>query len=251
MQYEIRAMSLGEILDTGFRIVRDQFGALIAIGAVLMVPLAAGTAYLEPVMATDPGSALLALVGVMVFYAVLSPIVGAAITHLLGEAYLGRTASVGSSLRLGLSLLFPLVGTQLLAVLLGLVGLLLLVVPGIYLFLGFMVLTQVMVIERRFGIAALRRSHELMQGHRLRVFGLFLLSAVLTNVLSFAADLGLGWLPWVGPVASGLAQAVGLAFLTAVLVLLYFDVRCRKEAFDLEHLSRVVEQADGGAPVGA
>jgi hypothetical protein len=54
----------------------------------------------------------------------------------------------------------------------------------------------------------------------------------------------LGYLPLVGPLASGIVQAIGAAFQSAFLVLLYFDIRCRKEAFDLEHLAGLVE---GGA----
>ena len=48
------------------------------------------------------------------------------------------------------------------------------------------------------------------------------------------------FVPMVGPVFSGLASAVGTAYVSAVIVVLYFDVRCRKEAFDLEHLAQLV-----------
>jgi hypothetical protein len=40
MNYEIRAMSFAEILDTGFRLVRDQFALLAGIGLVLYGPFA-------------------------------------------------------------------------------------------------------------------------------------------------------------------------------------------------------------------
>ena len=36
------------------------------------------------------------------------------------------------------------------------------------------------------------------------------------------------------------------------MVLLYFDIRCRKEAFDLEHLSQLVAGSEAPpAPIGA
>jgi hypothetical protein len=34
-----------------------------------------------------------------------------------------------------------------------------------------------------------------------------------------------------------------MVFQTAVAVVLYFDLRCRKENFDLEHLAQLVEGA--------
>ena len=47
-----------------------------------------------------------------------------------------------------------------------------------------------------------------------------------------------------------IAQAAANAFGTAALVVLYFDIRCRKEAFDLEHLARQVESDAGVLPGG-
>ena len=40
MAYEIRAMSFAEVLDTGFRLIRDHFALLVGIGLVLYAPLA-------------------------------------------------------------------------------------------------------------------------------------------------------------------------------------------------------------------
>ena len=37
------------------------------------------------------------------------------------------------------------------------------------------------------------------------------------------------------------------AFMFATAVVLYFDIRCRLESFDLEHLARMVEGRAGGA----
>src|SRR6187455_3333906 len=39
MAYEIRPMSVGEILDTGFRLLRNHFSLLVAISAIAYVPM--------------------------------------------------------------------------------------------------------------------------------------------------------------------------------------------------------------------
>lgn len=249
MSYEIRAMSFGEILDTGFRLVRNHFALFIGIGATLYVPLAFAGYAINQSMGLAAGSpeaamkAGLAAMGLGLVMAALSPIATAAITHAIAESYLGRRASFGEALRVALSILLPLMGTFLLYLLAVMGGFLVLVIPGIYLMLAFMLVTQIMVIERRFGTRALGRSRALMKGHLLRGFGIFLVAFLLMSVLQTGVDLVLRPLPLVHAVGSGLIQAVGFAFYSSLGVLLYFDIRCRDEAFDLEHLSRVVSEA--------
>jgi hypothetical protein len=247
MRYEIRAMSFGEILDTGWRLLRNHFALLVGIGAVLYLPLAIlGKVFESSLEAATPdqvGQA--ALMGGVLFLiaVVLSPIVSAAVTHALGEVFLGRRASVGGSLRVATSILLPLMGTFLLYALAVMGGFLLLVIPGVYLMLCFMLVNQVVVIERVFGTRALRRSRELLSGNLGRAAGVMFVSLVIWTVLQTGVDLALSALPWVQPIASALVQAAGFAFYSAVGVLLYVDLRCRKEAFDLEHLSRLVSEA--------
>ena len=121
MGYEIRAMSFAEIMDTGFRIVRQHFGLIIGIAAALYVPVAILGALVapEPVPGAGPWASVDAgrvgfLIGLGLYAIIVSPIVSAAITFAIGEIYVGRSASVGQSLRVGASMLLPIVGTSLL-----------------------------------------------------------------------------------------------------------------------------------------
>jgi hypothetical protein len=251
MRYEIRAMSFGEILDTGFRLIRDHFGVLVGTAAVLYVPTAVLTAYLTRVLEGAEGlttgvataATMLVLLGLVV-----SPVVFSAITHAVGEVYLGRSTTVGACLRVGFSILLPLVGTTFLAAVAVAFGLLLVVIPGIYLMLTFLLMWPVMVLEKTFGVAALRRSREIMAGNLLRGFGVLFVTGLIVSVLSGVFQLAASLVPVLGPVASGVAQAIGVAYHTAVAVVLYFDIRCRKEAFEIEHLAQLVS---AGAPMAA
>lgn len=245
MSYEIRAMSFGEILDAGFRLLRDHALLLVGIAAVVYLPLALVSAFVgvaDP-LTVSPLTIAVTVVLMVVLVIVAMPIITAGITHALGELYLGRPVTLSDSLQAGLAILLPLMGTWILAGLAVLGGVLLLIVPGIYLALAFMLLTQVMVLENVFGTRALGRSRELMRGHMLRGFGVLFVGAVLISMLQWGIELGIGWIPVLGPLGSGLAQAAGVAYTSAVAVVLYFDIRCRNEAFDLEHLSRLVEDA--------
>ncbi len=257
MGYEIRAMSFAEIMDTGFRIVRQHFGLIIGIAAALYVPIAILGALVapEPVPGAGPWGSVGAgrlgfLVGLVLYAVVVSPIVSAAITFAIGEIYVGRSATVGQSLRVGASMLLPIAGTSILVGIAVMIGLVLLVIPGVYLFLCFLLVWQVMVLERRYGFAAMGRSRELMRGSLLRGFGITLAGAIIVSVVGGAIALVVGHVPLLGPIGEGVARAAGVAYTSAVAVVLYFDVRCRKEAFDLEHLARLVAGPEGSAEVG-
>jgi hypothetical protein len=248
MRYDVRAMSFAEILDTGFRLMRDHFVLLVGISAALYVPVALFQSAVESfAQGPDPGSlALTGLLGVLIFAGV-SPLVNVAITFALGEVYLGREVTIGDAFRKGLGILVPVLGTSLLAGLAVLGATLLLILPGIWVGLGLVLLSQVMVLEHRFGTEALRRSFELMKGQRLRAFGIALVVVILSAVLGFGVQLALGFIPIVGPIGSGLVSAVTSAYMAAVWMALYFDIRCRTEAFEIEQLARLVETGAGAS----
>jgi len=278
MQYQIRSMSLGEILDTGFSIVRNHFVSIVGIAAVVYIPLALlGAAFptLKPGAPPSPAVLVGLLVGGLGFL-LLSPIGTVAITYLIGELYQGRSTTIGGAFRQALSILLPLLGTTLLSGLMILLACVLLLVPvilgtligkslggigvvlsvllflasglpAVWVALGFIVLSQVMIFERIFGTAGINRSLWLMRGNRLRALGVLILGFIVAFVLGFAFHLASGVVPYAGPIASGLASAIGNAFIAAVTVVLYFDIRCRKEAFEIEHLAGLV-RADAAPP---
>lgn len=253
MQYEIRTMSLAEVLDTSFRILRDHFVPIVGISAILNVPVALGQSLIQ--VEAEAGAAasvpLLTLAFGLLSFGLVSPIVGAAITHVIGEVYLGREAKVGESFRMALRILIPLVGTTLLMSVLMVGALLLLILPGIWFMLGVMVVTQVMVLERSFGMTAIRRSLELMKGNRGRVFLIVFVVTLVSLVLNFAFGLAAASLPWLGGLATGISGAVTGAFTSVALVVLYFEIRCRKEAFEIEHLARLVQASSGASPAAS
>lgn len=242
MQYEIRPMSFGEILDTGFQIVRNNFLQLVGIAAIVQIPFAFVQAMASntPTGSAPSTSVVIGFVLGALGFVVLGPFVQVAITYAIGENYQGRTTTFGRAFGEAIGIVLPVLGTSLLSGLLMALGFLLLVIPGIWVMLGQIVLAQVMIFERCFGTAAIRRSFELMKGQRGRALGIVLLATILIGVLGFAFNIAAGVVPYAGPIASGLASAVGTTFLSAVTVVLYFDIRCRKEAFEIEHLARLV-----------
>jgi len=253
MRYEIRAMSFGEILDAGFQLLRNHFSLLVGLSLVLYLPIGLLNVLLEamgqsPGEQVDPAAIVVTALPLVLTIIVAAPIVGAAITFAVGHLYLGQEVTFEGSLRKALAILLPLIGTSLLGYAAVFVGFVFLVVPGIYLGFAFFLMGQVMVLEQIFGTAALRRSHELMKGNKLRAFGVMLIGGILVGILSTGLQLILGLVPYLGTLAGSVAQAIGAVYTSAIAVVLYFDIRCRKEAFDLQHLAELVQQRAGGAP---
>jgi hypothetical protein len=248
VNYEIRAMSFAEILDTGFRLVRDHFILLSGIGLVMYGPFA----ILQELIGSTgspkqigPGT-VIALILLVLLLVAFSPIAQGAMTLAAGEAYRGQSVGIGAVYRASLRRALALAGTYLLLWLGVMVGLILLVIPGIYLAVAWTLATQVVMLEGMAGSSALGRSRDLLRGNMLRALGISIVAWIIMMIFSSVLPLLVSGIPIVRSVASALAQSVAMAFYTGVGVVLYFDLRCRKENFDLEHLAQLVESA--GAP---
>ncbi len=235
MAYQIRAMSFLELLDTAFRLLIDHFVLLVGITAAVSVPVAV----LNELASPGPGWFAWSSLGALVLVSLLLvPLAPAALTHAIGETYLGRPTSIGRSFRAALRVVVPLTGTMLLVYLGVMVACLALIIPGIYLMLAWILTYPIVILENLSGMRAIRRSRELMRGNIWRALGILALGWVIVAVLDVVLEL----VPVPEAIANGLAQSIGVTYSSVVIVLLYFDARCRKEAFDLEHLARLVER---------
>ena len=118
MRYEIRAMSFAEILDMGFRLLRNHFVLIVGLAASLQVPLHLLQAWFTRGFGPRPttwgpvvggGFFLIAIV-------LVAPIIGAAVTFAVGETYVGRPPTIGQAIRRACGIVLPLTGTVLLIV---------------------------------------------------------------------------------------------------------------------------------------
>jgi hypothetical protein len=250
VNYEIRAMSFAEIVDTGFRLVRDHFVLLAGIGFLFYAPFTVLMDIL--VRPQDPNqidvSRALGMIGLGLATMILSPIAHGAMTVAIGNVYRGQPIGFIDAYRASLRRVIALLGTALLATLGILVGFILLVLPGLYLMVAWQLVTPIVMLEGIAGSPALSRSSDLLRGHLWRAFGIIMLSVIIVALLNSVLPLLVSGIPFAHTIVSAVAQSVGYAFSTGVLVVLYFDMRCRKENFDLEHLAQLVESA--GTPAG-
>lgn len=245
----LRPLSLGEILDVAFGLYRSLFLPLLVVTLVTSALPVVLSVYIE-----SAGGALLNLPMYflnLLLNAVLGAIASAAATFVVSDSYMGRAISA----RDAFARATPFIGRLIvLGVLMSLVigiGLVCVIIPGVILFTGLALSTPALVIEELPSAnAAMGRSWALTRGFRGKLFWVLLTVLVLillpTIALGgFAAASGdatlleptvspatLGWL-----VAASLIQLLIYPLFYCVLTVAYYDLRVRKEAFDLEVLA--------------
>lgn len=170
----------------------------------------------------------------------------------VGVALIGGIASVA------LSLISPI---------LSVIVIVLLVVAGFvlvaWLLMRYAVSIPVFLLERTGVIDSMTRSGTLTQGHRGRILGativmyiisfvvqsLFVMPFTILAFLSAAKGLLPLWIQVGQSVTAALAGTVAGPIFMITLALIYYDMRIRKEAFDLESMMGALKpSADAGAP---
>jgi hypothetical protein len=167
----------------------------------------------------------------------------------------GRPVSLADCLKVGLHRFFPIIGLALSVGVAVILASLLLIVPGLILYMMWFVATPVCVVEQLGPFRSLRRSRELTKGHRWKIFGLTLMilipaiivGGVLVTVMAGQAGTG-GILGLPAALATPAGQVVNLiwsatwgAFFAVVIVVTYHDLRVAKEGIDTDQIAAVFE----------
>lgn len=235
-----RPRDFSELVNTAVALYRRHFGLLIAIGAAVVIPvdlivLGVGLEQLSSGYDKTPGVAQM-MVPALVSSLVTTSLIAAMTISALLDIGAGREPSAGSSIQRGLDVFAPVFLALVLAVAGIALGLALLIVPGIYLAVRWYFVAQSVVVDGARGVAALRRSGELVAGSWWRVLGVIVGVALIVFVPA-----GIVGLPFEAAAQSADRSAISLAgqmlaeTLTAPLgtlmvTLLYFDLRARRRA---------------------
>ena len=262
-----------DLLQQAFQLYRKHAKAFITIAAVVFVPGAvahacARAAILAPTVAvnvaldpithlpTDAPAAmgvlaagfatmmlglLAAAVTGLLLHGVIIPLTQGALALATADRLLGRTTGWQELW----TLLFRRVGTVFSAIvpaaLLTGIGFFFLVVPGALLAFFFSFVPTVALFEGVGGMAALRRSYELVRADWLRMLLLLIAFAVLTGVAQIVAGIFFH-----GVLGMRLLQdALTLIVLPVPVigsVLLYFDIRRKHEGYDNQQLAAELER---------
>ncbi|MFQ6045894.1 MAG: hypothetical protein ACE5PT_05985 [Gemmatimonadales bacterium] len=271
--YELRAMSVGEILDGALAIYRVHFGTLVAVVVVcqgvpaimnVYVVLGGGVAQhpvtaLAAVLLSGLGGLIAAGATIWIISEVYlgeDPTMGDALGFAFGKVWRIFVAGLAKYLLIGLAFGVPfLVASAMLAFALQSPVLVLaaaLLVPvgmvmAVVLAAGYAVVTQAVVLEDLPAATdALGRSWALTKGAKGRAILLGIVVLVLVFLPFMIAGAVAATVPWTETTADVGAQLLSLMVYPinpCVFTLFYYDLRVRKEGFDLAHLS---ERLSGG-----
>ena len=240
---ELRPLSTGEILDGALTLLRRHFGLLFGIAVVCEGVPTVVELYLELASGgrVDPSGALL----VRILNAIGTLLVTGATVRAISEAYLGGVPRLGDALRYAVEKFGRVFGATFLSGLVTGLATLAFIIPGIIVFCGYSVAGQVAALEPlKSSTDALRRSWDLTKGFRgkalvlwLVSFGLVLVVVIGAAVLGAAAGAAAGGIDTAVTVLIALVSLLIYPLITSVFTLFYYDLRVRKEGFDLEVLS--------------
>jgi hypothetical protein len=258
---------VADILGEAFQLYRAHAKPLLVTCALLFVPAAiinsmARAAILGPTLAIaaspDPASALagtmsvylLGLLGTLVtaffLYGIIVPLTNGALTIAAADRILGGHAEWREIWMLLFRRLGKLLSAVIPAAIVVTIGCVFLVIPGLIMALLFAFVSPVVLIEGLSGRAALERSTTLVRSDWLRVA----LVLITFGIVRFVAQLvaGIFVAPsaiFVGSLLSDLFTMVMLPIPVLGTVLLYFDVRRKRENFTNDTLRTELEALKG------
>jgi hypothetical protein len=239
-------LSIAGVLDNGFSLFRAALPGTFLIGFVAALAIAPFSTFVSEQIIRGNGPGALALLAWLVTVVVQLVAWGAVLTRIDGVAR-GEPSPLGEALGLGWRRGPSLFGMGLLASIAIVVGLFLLLVPGIYVMVVFLLGPICAIVERKGPIASLKSSAALIRGHWWRSAGVVSVAAIIGLVVyvvlgliggvvgatNQSAALTTGRLPWyvqyvVTPLASGIFMP-----LYSLVMALYYDLKLRREGLDI------------------
>ena len=229
----LRPRSTTEIVDAAFRICRSHYPALVAATAVVLSPALT-------LKIVFPGTTAFAdLLENLLFTVSDGAIIGIA-----SNAYLGRPADTSTGLRAVGGRVGGLMGAAFVRNFIVLIGLVLLVIPGLWALAVTFAVPMALVLEGQSFGGAFTRARALAD----RRLGHVLKTLLLLIVLVFGLMIGVGVMIGIASEFTPIPDRVFDLSLDFVLILLYplfsvggtilyYDLRIREEGFDIEMMA--------------
>lgn len=240
---DFRPRSSSEILDAAFEIYRRHFAVFMAINVVAAVPWAISSYFGQTALLLQQVdglllSALIRFAGVLV-----SPFTEGAIACATSAAYLGNQVDFEQSVRAALSHPGRLFTAMIAKWILLTFGLILFIAPGLLVFKRYFAVPMTVLFEDNKVGDAVSRSRELSNGNGTRIFGLLggvfifvlIATAILLQLVTALAHSA------VAAAAATLVMTAAISpFSTIVATLLYYDIRIRREGYDIELMTQAL-----------
>lgn len=276
----LRPLGVGEILDASINLYFRNLGTFFKIAAVIAIPMGVIIFMLDQIAFAEPDgfadgfafagefrqrvdystfTTVAIIEGVVALLAFLL-VIGASFKA-VSDLYIGNDTKSGDSIRyaagrvhsmLWIGFLFTLgVGLAIFA----------LVLPAIWLFVAWSLAIPALLSEGLKGSKALGRSFDLIRHNWWRTFGAILVGIIFIGLFQFLLELGASGLSTltedslqgsllIYDAAQVLTLIITGPLEAAIIAVIYYDLRVRKEAFDVHVLTQQLE-SPGSTPPAA
>jgi len=276
---DLRPLGIGEILDAGIKLFMRHWRTLVlsVIGLILPVQILSALviASIAPEqfdltttqtgVEEDEEAAFLVGQGIVAILTLVTLLLSTAVCFkAVADAYLGVEPDWRRSLRFALRRLGGLIGVAFIGFFVLVLAFLALIVPGIWLAVAYSVAVPALLLERVGPVAALRRSFRLVRGRWWPTAGALIVGYLLIGIIGALVQGVITVVPSLlaedntlvaalGAVVGGTAgAALTTPYPAAVVTLVYFDLRVRKEGLDLQLIAEGAGvERDPDAPLPA
>jgi hypothetical protein len=268
----LRPLGVGEILDTSINLYFRNFGTFAKIAAVIAIPMGVIVFLLDQIAFAQPdgfadGVAFIGEYRQRVDYSTFTTVVIIeAVVALIGfllvigasfravsELYIGNETSSAESIRFAGGRAHSMLWIAFLFLLGVFAASIAFLLPGIWLFVAWSLAIPALLAENLKGTKALGRSFELVRDNWWRTFGAFLVGLIFIFLFRFLLDFAASGLTSLTEDSKQLSLLIYDAsdvlnliitgpLQAAIIAVIYYDLRVRKEAFDVELLTRQLEE---------
>lgn len=249
----LRPRSTTEIIDAAAQLFRQHYKELVTVTALFMIPVIIARATFMP-QALSPAQ-LLPMSGVLgsmlwgILYFVLGTMSTAAVVVIVSDSYLGREVTISGAIKRMVGRLGTVVGAVLMQGILSALGIFFFFIGAVVVACWLFATTNVVMVEGTGITDALARSRKLARGSVGRIFRTVALAAVMVWLLEALVSTALllvfspfrsesAVVTFALQLTPNVVAIFIVPFITVVITLLYYDLRIRKEGFDLELMAR-------------
>ncbi len=239
----LKSRSNLEVIDAAIEIYKRNFPLVISVYLLAMIPMALSEGFLQGSFFGKLIGIILLIVGAVMYF--FAPTIVALVTS---DTYLGAP-------KRELSQLYPIVyekkwdiiKASLVKTIFMSIGFMLLIIPGLIVLKRYFAIPALVVLENLPSAAARRRSSELSEGHGLRIlllyaivgFAMLLVFGLMMALIALSATSGMLFFI---SLIQGIVTALVYPIFDIIITVLYYDIRIKKEGFDLQVAAETLPQ---------
>jgi hypothetical protein len=232
---------IGKVISKSIEVFRNNIVAFTFIASLMLLPTL--PAYMMDEQA-DPTltEGIILLVGIVLVFA-LWPLISSIILYAAFQYMRGREVRLAEAIARVLPRSWSLVGIMFLGTLGMMIGLAALVIPGMFLMVIWYVAPAACIAEKLGVRQSLRRSRQLTEGFRWRIFALLLLiiaASVIGSGLALATQAA-GMNIWAQMALDFAWQGLSGGFTSVLVAVSYYYLRVAKEGVDVEQIAAVFD----------